>query len=136
MQQKSIHYFALLVFALGAFCISCGQKIDKEVCAGGVLKEYSDNNIKAKVTEGCVKKFTENNKYLIDGSGDFTLSGDTLSSKSVKLTKGTVISKNGSFVVKQTDKVLKLRLISGSGEFEINGKTQPLAKDQLLQIGG
>lgn len=130
-----IKKFSIILFFSAFILLSCGPKEDSKLCTGVERKEFNDNILKATIEEGCVVKFSDPNSYKIDGKSTFSIMGDASVKKSVALTKGKLIASKGEFVIKSAVNFMKIRMLSGDGAVEYDGKLVPLKENNVLEIG-
>lgn len=122
-------YISVMVFT------SCGPKEESKLCTGVERKEFNDNILKATIEDGCIIKYSDPNSYKIDGKSTFSIMGDASAKKSVALTKGKLIASKGEFVLKSAVNFMKIRMLSGDGAVEYDGKLVPLKENNVLEIG-
>jgi predicted dehydrogenase len=125
----------LSVFALAILIASCGPKEVKKVCAAGVRKDFIDGPITANVEEGCVIKFDTPNLYGANGAVNLKIASSD-QEVTINLTKGTLKSKGGDFIIKSDLKTTKIRQIAGQGAVIVGEKTVQLEQNKVLEIGG
>jgi hypothetical protein len=128
-------YLPILLWMFICLMVSCGPKEASKLCSGAERKEYSDDILKATIEEGCVIKYTNANSYKIDGNSTFKIMGDASVKKSIALTKGKLIASNGEYVLKSAVTYMKIRMLSGDGAVEYDGKLVPLKANNVLEIG-
>ena len=130
-----IRFTTITLLALMIILMSCGRKEESSTCSDKIRKEYKDDNIKAKVEEGCITKYVDANSYKITGNAEVTVAGDTLSKKSITLSRGELITSSGMFIIKSNEKTMKIRLLEGKGNVIYGKQNVDLVINKVLEIG-
>jgi archaellum component FlaG (FlaF/FlaG flagellin family) len=125
----------IIMFSMAMYMMSCGPKKATEVCAGSVRKEFDQDGVYATVEEGCVANYDKPNYYTAKGTVKLVVK-DNGSERTIDLPKGTLVTKDGSFIIEGSREVVKVRLIGGSAKLKLGDKLTEMALNNVATIGG